>query len=79
MEPHEDEVVIDLVLRALHASGAPLHDMVSVVGIELAHVIEPGRGQSSVTKDDCRWPIQIEARHARTLDPSALGDEAALD
>ena len=62
--------VVDLLLRALHPVREPMNDMIGVVGIDLAHMVEPRAGLRGVAGLDRRRPIEVETADAsRSIQP----------
>src|SRR5262249_40296422 len=67
----EDERVVDLLLRALHAMREPCNDVFGIMGVNLIHVFRPWIGFADVSLLEHRRAIKVEATHAFALDPAA--------
>jgi hypothetical protein len=63
----------------LHPVGQVPHDVIGVVAINFADMIEPRGGLGRIAEFDRRWTIQIQAGSAGPFDPSTLGNEAIPD
>ena len=68
----QDQRVVDLVLRTLHALRQPGDDMVGVCGIDPVRMLDPGAGFRAVPRFDARRPVQIEYGDATAFDPAAV-------
>src|SRR5262245_30140659 len=70
--------MVDFLLRALHPMRQPWNDVIGVIGIDFAGVIEPWIGLRGVAELDSPRSIVVEARHFRALDPNAVDHQAIL-
>jgi len=67
--------VVDLFGRALHPMREPANDMLSVIGIDLAHVCDPPVCLVGVASDVYGRPVLIEHIAPAPLDPSPVRNQ----
>jgi hypothetical protein len=66
----QDNSVIDLLVRPLDPMSEPRDDVIGVVAVDFANMIEPWTGFSRVAQFDRGRTVQVEATHLLPLDPS---------
>src|SRR5262249_35919072 len=75
----EHERMIDLDLGVLDAQREPIDDVIRIVAIDLADVINPWCSFHGISEGERRRPIQVVAGSALVLDPAARINKSILD
>jgi hypothetical protein len=70
--------VVDLISWVLHPVRQPFDDVVGVVWISFADMIEPRSGFSRVAEFDARLSKEVEAGNALAFDPSSHRNQSIL-
>ena len=77
----QQQRVVDLLARALHAVSQPMDDMRGIARrVEYpVDMVGPRRGLRGISQLDARRAIEIETRDALPLDPSAVDHQPVQD
>ena len=64
--------MIDLLGRPLHPVREKCQNVIGIIRVHLAHMLQPWLVIAAIARDATRRSVQIENRAARPLDPAAL-------
>jgi hypothetical protein len=71
--------VVDLFCGTLDAPREPADEVIRVIRVELANVVDPPCRLLRISRGDRRGPVQVVAPEALALDPAALIEQPPLD
>src|SRR5262249_61988082 len=71
--------MVNLDLAVLHSLGEPPDNVIGVVGINPADVVNPGVRLVGIAGLDERRAVEVQAGYVLTIDPAAVDDEPILD